>query len=59
MPQYRNAVQRFKLNHLDYPIIHQVYRNLCENEDFVKAFPKNQEECPEHVRKELLSLIHI
>ena len=55
MPQYRNAVQRFKLNHLDYPLIHQVYTNLCKNEEFVKAFPKNQKECPEHVRKELLA----
>ena len=55
MPQYRNAVQRFKLNHEDYPVIHKVYRNLCENEQIRNAFPENQDDCPEHVKEELLA----
>ena len=55
MPQYRNAVQRFKLNHLDYPTIHRIYQNLCKNEKIRDAFPENQSDCPEHVKEELLA----
>ena len=55
MPQYRNAVQRFNLNYKNYPIIHKIYENLCQEKAFEDAFPKNQDDCPEHVRKELLA----
>ena len=54
MPQYRNACQRFNLDHTNYPILHQVYKNLCKIKAFKDAFPENQNDCPENVKKELL-----
>ena len=42
MIQFRNAVQRFKLDENDYPNVKKVYDAVKEHPDFVKAYPENQ-----------------
>lgn len=44
VPQFRGAVARFKLNPDDFPIIKDICDNLNEIEEFIKAYPENQQD---------------